>query len=198
MPRAGLTSASVATAAADLADESGIGSVTLAAVAERLGVQPPALYKHVGGIADLRHRIATIAMIELGDAVGAALQGKAGAAAIAAAFTAADQYVTDHPGRYAATTGEPFDGDDDPLFIAATRVMTSFRAMLSAYDLPADDLDHAIRVLRFLIHGYASLRAENAFQWDNDPDESVAWMIRFVDLGLTAVGRADARASDRR
>jgi hypothetical protein len=39
-----------------------------------------------------------------------------------------------------------------------------------------------------MIHGYALLQAANAFQWSNDPDESVAWMIRFVDAGLTAVG----------
>jgi glucoamylase len=31
-------------------------------------------------------------------------------------------------------------------------------------------------------------RYANGFQWSNDPDESVAWMIRFFDAGLTAVG----------
>ncbi len=73
---------------AELADEAGIGSVSLAALAERLGVKAPALYKHVYGIGDLQHRIATLAMTELGDALRDALQGKSGADAIGALFTA--------------------------------------------------------------------------------------------------------------
>ena len=43
-------------------------------------------------------------------------------------------------------------------------------------------------MLRCTIHGFAVLQAANAFHWSNDPDESVAWMIRFYDAGLTAVG----------
>jgi hypothetical protein len=35
-----------------------------------LGVKAPALYKHVDGIDDLRRRIATLTMTELGDAPG--------------------------------------------------------------------------------------------------------------------------------
>ena len=50
-----------------------------------------------------------------------------------------------------------------------------------------DELDHAIRMLRCTIHGYAMLQAADGFQWSNDPDESVAWMIRFFDAGLIAV-----------
>jgi hypothetical protein len=36
--------------------------------------------------------------------------------------------------------------------------------------------------------GYALLEAANGFQWRNDPDESLAWMIGFLDGGLTAIG----------
>jgi hypothetical protein len=52
-----------------------------------------------------------------------------------------------------------------------------------------DELDHAMRMLRCTIRGYAMLQAADGFQWSNDPDESVAWMIRFFDAGLTAVGK---------
>src|SRR5215467_5055103 len=61
MPRAGLSTFEVVASGAELADEAGIGSVSLAALAERLGVKAPALYKHVDGIGDLQHRIATLA-----------------------------------------------------------------------------------------------------------------------------------------
>ncbi len=188
MPRKGLNTIEVVAAGADLADEVGIGSVSLAALAERLGVKAPALYKHVDGIGDLQHRIATLAMTELGDEVRDALQGKSRADAIGALFTAFQSYIAEHPGRYNATNGEGFHGDDDPMLAAATRVINSIRAVVSGYGIRPDELDHAIRTLRCTTHGYAILQATNAFHWSNDPDESVAWMIRFIDAGLTAIG----------
>ena len=188
MPRVGLNTPGVVTAGADLADEAGIGAVTLAALAGRLGVKPPALYKHVDGIGDLQHRIATLAMTELGDALRDALQGTAGADAIGALFTTLRAYIAEHPGRYHATVGAPFRGPGDPLLAAATRVIDSVRAVLSGYGIRPDDLDHAIRMLRCTIHGYALLQAADGFQWNNDPQESVAWMIRFFDAGLAAIG----------
>jgi AcrR family transcriptional regulator len=191
MPRVGLNSSDVVASAADLADESGIGSVSIAAVAVRLGVKAPALYKHVDSINDLRRRIATLAMTELGDALRDALQGKSGADAIGAFFAVVQSYIAKHPGRYDATTGAEFQGPEDPLFIAAARVIGSIRAVLSGYGIRPDELDHAIRMLRCTIHGYAMFQAANGFQWSNDPDESVAWMIRFFDAGLTAVGKKD-------
>jgi AcrR family transcriptional regulator len=188
MPRAGLNTSEVVAAAAQLADEAGIGSVSLAAVAGRLGVKAPALYKHVKGIDDLRRGIATLAMTELGEVLRDALQGKSGADAIGAFFMVVQSYIAKHPGRYEATTGAEFRGQDDPLLVAATRVIGSIRAVLSGYGIRPAELDHAIRMLRCTIHGYAMLQAANGFQWSNDPDESVAWMIRFFDAGLKAVG----------
>jgi len=193
VPRAGLNTAEVVRAGADLADEVGFGAVSLATLAERLGVKPPALYKHVDGIGDLQHRIATLAMTELGDALREALQGRSRADAIGALFTALQSYIAEHPGRYGATIGAPFLGDDDPLLAAGTRLIDSLRALLSGYGLRPDELDHAIRTLRCLVHGYALLRAGDGFQWDNDPEETVMWMIRFADAGLSALGRPDLR-----
>ena len=188
MPRAGLNTVEVVASGAELADESGIGSVSLAALAERLGVKAPALYKHVDGIGDLQHRIATLAMTEFGDALRDALQGKSGADAIGALFTAIQSYIAEHPGRYYAATSAQLQGRDDPLLAATTRVIDSIRAVLSGYGIQPDELDHAIRMLRCTIHGFTLLQAANAFHWSNDPDESIAWMIRFFDAGLTAVG----------
>jgi hypothetical protein len=67
-------------------------------------------------------------------------------------------------------------------------VINSIRAVLTGYGIAATDLDHAIRAVRCTIHGFAVLQAANAFQWGNDPDDSFAWMVRFVDAGLRAVG----------
>jgi len=68
-------------------DEVGTSRVSLAALAERLGVKPPALYKHVDNLADLQDKIAALAMAEFGDALRDALPGKAGLGALTVAFT---------------------------------------------------------------------------------------------------------------
>jgi AcrR family transcriptional regulator len=184
VPRVGLNTSDVVAAGAVLADEGGVGAVTLASLAERLGVKPPALYKHVESLADLQHRIATLAMVELGEALRDALQGRSGADALAAMFDAMRSYVAQHPGRYGATVGARFLGPEDPLFVAGLRVINSIGAVVSSYGIPPSDTDHAIRAMRCLVHGFAMLQAANAFQWSNDPEESVIWMIRFVDAGL--------------
>ena len=191
MPRAGLSSKDVAVAAAGLADEIGFQAVTMGVVAERLGVRAPSLYKHVGGLEDLRHRVATLAMTEFGEVIGDAVQGKAGFDALAAALTAVRRYVTAHPGRYAATTGAEFTGPDDPLLAASTRVVNSIAAVLRGYGIGEDEMDHAIRTVRCTIHGFAMLEASGGFQWDADPDQSFDWMIRFLDRALLA-GQARA------
>jgi hypothetical protein len=153
-------------------------------------VKPPSLYKHVGGLGDLQHRVAALAMAEIADALRDALQGKSGSDALAALFTAMRSYLETHPGRYSATVGAEFQGADDPLLIAETRVMDSIAAVLSGYGVRPDDVDHATRALRCTIHGFALLQATNAFQRSNDRDDSFAWMLRFLDAGLRAVGHA--------
>jgi AcrR family transcriptional regulator len=188
VPRAGLTSADVVAAGAALADEAGMAAVTLASVADRLGVKPPALYKHVDSLADLQHRIAALAMTELGEAFRDALQGRAGAQALAAMFGAMRAYVAAHPGRYSATVGAQLHGTGDPLFVASARVLSSIGAVVSGYGIDPGDTDHAIRAMRCLIHGWAMLQAADGFQWSNDPEESFAWMVRFTDAGLRGMG----------
>jgi AcrR family transcriptional regulator len=188
VPRAGLSTDHVVAAGASLVDEIGFQALTLAVLADRLGVKPPALYKHIDSLADLQHRIATLAMSEFGDAARDALQGKAGLDALAALFATLRTYVERHPGRYAATIGAEFYGEDDPFYVAGLRMINSIRAVLSGYGIEPDDLDHAIRSLRCILHGFAALQAAGGFQWSNDPDESFTWMIKFADAGLRAIG----------
>ena len=58
MPRAGLTEARVVAEAELLADDVGLSKLTLAALADRLGVRQPSLYKHVAGMEGLQRSIA--------------------------------------------------------------------------------------------------------------------------------------------
>lgn len=188
MPRAGLTGGDVVASAAGLADEIGFQGVTMGLLAGRLGVRAPSLYKHVDGLADLQHRLATLAMTELGEVIRDAVQGRAGRDALAAMMSAVRAYVNAHPGRYAATVGAEFTGPDDPLLAAGTRVINSIAAVLRGYGIAESQMNHAIRTLRSTMHGFAMLEASRGFQWDADPDESFEWLIGFIDRGLRPAG----------
>jgi AcrR family transcriptional regulator len=169
VPRAGLTSDDVIAAAAALADEIGFQGVTMGLLADRLGVRPPSLYKHVSSLADVRHGVATLAAAELSEVIRDAVQGKSGSDALAALMAASRGYIKTHPGRYMA---------------GSNRVIASMAAVLRGYGIGEDEMDHALRMLRSTMHGFAILEVSGGFQWDADPDQSYKWLIGFVDRGL--------------
>lgn len=187
MPRAALTPASVAQAGAAVADEVGFASLSMGLLAERLGVKAPALYKHVDNQADLFHRIAVLAANELSDVLRDATQGRAGSDALTAGTQAMRTYVKDHPGRYAAGNAAQFTGDDDPLIAATNRVVASWAAMLRGYRIDPSQEVHALRMLRSLLHGFATLEAGGGFRFDTEVDESFTWMVQFIDHGLQSL-----------
>jgi AcrR family transcriptional regulator len=184
MPRAGLSSDDVVAAAAELADEVGFQELTMGLLAQRLGIRTPSLYKHVADLADLRHRIATRAMTEMSEAFRDALQGKSGADALGALLSAVQTYVAAHPGRYTATVGARYTGQDDPLLAASTRALGSIAAVLRGYGVSDEDMVHAIRTIRCTIHGFAVLQAADGFQQGGDPKDTLDWMLGFMDRGL--------------
>ncbi len=174
----------VTAAGAALADEIGLECLTMGLLAERLGVKTPSLYKHVASLADLTHRIAVQATTEVGDAVRDATQGRAGRDALTAAAQAMRTYVKDHPSRYAAANAARPSGPDDPLFPASDRLLASLSAVLHGYRLDPGQEIHALRMLRSMLHGFATLEASGGFQFDTDIDESFTWMVDLIDHGL--------------
>jgi AcrR family transcriptional regulator len=153
-------------------------------LAERLGVKTPSLYKHVDSLADLTHRIAVLAMTEVGDALRDATQGRAGSDALTAAAQAMRTYVKEHPGRYSAANGARPTGPDDPLIPAANRVLASLSAVLRGYQLDPSQEIHALRMLRSMLHGFATLEVAGGFAFDTDIDDSFTWMVNLIDQGL--------------
>jgi len=161
MPRAGLTSARVTEAAAELADEVGLDRVTLAALAQRFGIATPSLYTHVRSADDVRVRVALLALEETADAVASALAGVSDRSALAALGGVWRDYARAHPGRYAATR-LPLDAEAAAAS-AGPRHAELTRAALRGYALSEADETHAVRLLGATFHGYAALDAAGAF-----------------------------------
>jgi AcrR family transcriptional regulator len=189
MPRAGLDSESVVRSAAMLADAEGLDAVTLARLADQLGVRAPSLYAHVDGLNDLRRRLAIRGMQELTDALQLAAAGRAGEDALRAIADAYRAYARAHPGTYAALQRAPEAGDPETT-AAAGRVVDLVLAVLRGYGLEGDDGVHAARVVRAALHGFASLEMEGGFAYPLATDESYRRLVSVLDGGLRGEGAA--------
>jgi AcrR family transcriptional regulator len=189
MPRAGLTAEAVVTGAAELADEQGLDAVTLARLASRLGVRPPSLYAHVGGLDDLRARLVARGAAQLADSLQAAAAGRAGADALAAVADAYRAYARAHPGAYTALQRAP--APDEEGAEAAARVLAVMLAVLAGYGLEGEPALHATRAIRAGLHGFVLLEAQGGFGLPLSLDESFATLVAMLDRGL---GGVDPRA----
>jgi AcrR family transcriptional regulator len=183
MPRAGLSTAAVVAAAADIADAEGLDRLTLARVAAAAGVRTPSLYNHVESLDDVRRRVALLALRDLADALRDAAVGRAGDDALVAMADAYRAYARRHPGRYAATQRAPAEGDEE-MRAAAKGAVDVVLAILRGYGLEGDDAIHAARAVRSALHGFVALEAGGGFGIPVDLDESYARMVRALARGL--------------
>jgi len=183
MPRAGLSTAAVVAAAAEIADAEGLDRLTLARVAATAGVRTPSLYNHVESLDDVRRGVALLALRDLADALRDAAVGRAGDDALAAMAVAYRAYARRHPGRYAATQRAPAEGDEE-MRTAAAGAVDVVLAVLRGYGLEGDDAIHAARAVRSALHGFVALEAGGGFGIPVDLDESYARMVRALARGL--------------
>jgi AcrR family transcriptional regulator len=171
VPRAGLTETRVVEEAERIVDEVGLSSLTLAALAHRLKVRQPSLYKHISGMDGLQRSIALRAKRELAAVLGQAAVGRARGDAIVSMSHAYRAWALKHPGRYATTQRAPIPGDveDEQASGAAVRVAVD---VMAGYELRDDDAVDAIRALRSGLHGFVTLEAGNGFGMPVDVDRS--------------------------
>jgi AcrR family transcriptional regulator len=186
MPRRGLDKAAVVEAAAALADDTGLDGLTLAGVAERLGVRSPSLFNHIpGGLAGLRRELALLGLRELTARMGRAAIGKAGDDAVRALADAYRAYGRARPGLYAATLRSTL-GMDEEARRAGQELVELALAALAAYQLSHDEALHAVRGLRAIVHGFVALEAAGGFGLPLDLDESFR---RLVDAFVRDLAR---------
>lgn len=184
-PRAGLDAEAVVSAAAELADSEGLAAVTLARVARELGVRPPSLYAHVGGLPDLKARLAARGARELATVLGAAAAGRAGGDALFAVANAYRAYARAHPGTYQALQRAP-DVNRQGVGEAVVEVVL---AVLRGYGLEGDAAVHAARAVRSALHGFVLLESGEGFGYPLALDESYQRLVAILDRGLSAASR---------
>lgn len=177
MNRVSLTPAAVIAEAAVLADESGLDSVTLSALARRLGVRTPSLYSHVRDHAALLDGISTIALGELATRIAEAVAGRAGRPALEGLAQAHRSFARERPGRWQSLqrrVGPAVVGS-----AAARTVAALMDAVLRGYDIPPGERVNATRLVGSTINGYLTLEHVGSFD-HSEPAPEVSWR-RTVD-----------------
>jgi AcrR family transcriptional regulator len=181
----GIDRAQVVEVAAAVADEVGLDVLTLAQVAARLGVKLPSLYNHVDGMPGMRRELALLGLRQLLDRMSRAAIGKAGDAAVLAVGIAYRAYVVQHPGVYAATVRAP-PADDQQLRQLSQAIIDVILAVLEPYGLGQEAAIHAVRGLRSIVHGFATIELAGGFGLALDRDESFLRLLRAFMAGLQA------------
>lgn len=198
MPRVGLTPQAVVEEAERMVDESGFEGLTLAALAGRLGVKQPSLYKHIDGVAGLRRAITIRAASELTEVLSRAAVGRSRGDAVMALAGAYRKWALAHPGRYQLTQ-VGLDAEDAELAKVAVDFIQMLTSVLSGFGLAGEDAVDAIRGIRSALHGFVSLEAGGGFAMPLDIDRSfqrlVAALITALDHWSTASNAATGTLS---
>lgn len=169
-----------------LADAHGFEAVTLARVADQLGIRIPSLYNHISGLPGLRHEMTLWGLRQLAEGLRRAAVGKAGDEAVTSIAYAYRAFAHVHPGIYTATlrAARP---DEPDLTAAGQEVIDVVVAVLQPYGFSLDDMLHVIRGFRSLMHGFVDLEIAGGFEMPLNRDESYRRLIQLFVQGLRAL-----------
>jgi AcrR family transcriptional regulator len=197
VPRAGLSAQIVVEEAERMVDESGFDGLTLAALAGRLGVRQPSLYKHIDGVAALRRAIAIRAMTEANGVLTRAAVGRSRGDAIMAMAAAYRAWALAHPDRYLVTQValDPEDAEQAKVGADFVQMLTS---VLGGFGLTGDDAVDAIRAIRSALHGFISLEAGGGFAMPRNIDRSFQRLVTALIAALEHWGAEPTAAAEAR
>jgi AcrR family transcriptional regulator len=191
--KAGLTLDAVVDAAQTVADENGLDSLTLVAVADRLGIKPPSLYNHVGGLEGLRRELAIRGARRTAELIGSLRSGQGDEQAVRAIAQAYRRFALDHPGLYEATVEISSLIDDAEVWPEMQAAIEDLEAVLDDMGIPPPRRVGAIRSIRSTIHGFVTLERTGGFGLPEDSDESFVTVLDLLIAGLRALADEDPR-----
>lgn len=190
MPRAGLDTTTIVEAAATILNTEGVGALTLNRLAQELGVKTPSLYNHIDGLPGLYRELALLNARTLGERFMQAAIGKSGPAALIAVAKAYRAYIKESPGVYLASlrssgTQQPVDAE---LSVAEEQSVQVGVAVIASFGLTGEDALHALRGLRSLVHGFATLEIAGGFGLPLSLNESFDRLLQMFVHALQAAG----------
>jgi len=155
----------------------------MAPIAAQLGVRLPSLYNHIDGLPGLRRELALFGTRQLYERLSRATIGKSSDDAILAFARAFRSYIIEHPGCYAATVHAPAPNDLEQQQTSQA-IIDVVLAVLEPYGLDPQAAIHAVRGLRSIVHGFATLEMLGGFGMPLDREESFQRLLHAYLVGL--------------
>ena len=185
-PRSNLTKQTVVQAAADLINVEGLDALSLGRLAEKLGIRTPSLYNHVDGLPGLFRELSVLNARNLAERINEAAIGQSGPGAVRAVMQAMRSYIKEYPGLYLSTlraSGTQAEVDPE-LEMEEARSVKVGMAVMASFGLEGEDAVHALRGLRSLVHGFATLEISGGFGMPLELDESFSRLVDLFIAGL--------------
>ncbi len=185
-PRANLTKHTVVQAATDLINAEGLEALSLGRLAKELGIRTPSLYNHVDGLPGLIRELSILNARNLADRISEAAIGQSGPEAVRAIIQAMRTYIKGYPGLYLSTVrASGTQPEVDPeLEQEETRSVKVGMAVMASFGLEENEAIHALRGLRSVVHGFATLEISGGFGMPLDLDESFSRLVELFIVGL--------------
>jgi len=182
--RARTSHAAIVAAARDLLEAGGLEAVSMAAIAERVGIRPPSLYKHFAGRDALLIAVVTDVAFDLGRALALAIEpsGTDAAGRLRALADAYRAYALRSP-RATALLFAPAAPGLDPSPEANAAAARPVLEVATALAGPGGALA-AARVLTAFAHGFTSMESAGAFRLGGDVNAAYRVGIEGLLAGL--------------
>jgi AcrR family transcriptional regulator len=166
------------TAAAELVDRDDPDKLTLAALADALGVKAPSLYAHIASLQQLKTGIAVLGLRELEIELARASAGKSGKDALKSLCWGYRAYAKRRPGVYLATVLWTASDDEDVRAAGNALKDTVLKAFpLSSKRNKGAEQIHLLRLMRISMHGFIALEMARAFGEPVDPEETFKRLV---------------------
>lgn len=182
--KVGVTHGDVIVTAVAIADRGGLDNLTLAGVADALGVRSPSLYAHVEGLAGLRRDLQIHAARILTATFRGAMGVPSGDQALRDVAHAYRRFAHEHPGLLDALLPAPGPGEDDEVYEALADAAIVVGDAVTSMGVPEEHVIDAVRTLRSAVHGFVVLEKDGGFGMPEDIDASFEALVRVIVSGL--------------
>lgn len=185
--RTGLNKEELIKIAADMADEKGAAGVTFKALADKLGIRSPSLYKHFrGGLDELNREIMLYGWRLMDSEITEAVTGKEKDEAVIALCYAYRKFVSKHKGLYDAMQWYNMYDSEEHRKACEGAVEVMYRA-LSSYELSEEQKVHTVRMIRAFLQGFSTIEVNAGRDYPVTLDDSFDFALKTMLDGIADI-----------
>ncbi|KAB7667788.1 TetR/AcrR family transcriptional regulator [Bacillus sp. B1-b2] len=182
-PRIGITQEDVIKTAIELANTEGLKEVTMANLAKALHIKSPSLYNHIKGLPELMEILTLKALEDLYKRMKDSQNHVGKKEALLAICQEYLSFAREQPGLYELTIESTIKKREE-IQILSNQIIELLTEVLLPYQLNAEETIHAIRGLRSILHGFASIESNNGFGMNINTNASFHFLLSTYIKGL--------------